>query len=299
MKRCLMLLLSFLLLLSMPALGEETMINLIENPDAEYAFAEGAPILEVVFPRVYSSDCIVLRMGDQVMMVDASTKNTKMRTRIQTALNAMGVDHIDVAFNSHPHDDHIDGFQFVHEYCPIGKLLLTFPEDFNGRIRETVKYMNEHQVPLEHVGDGDQLTLGAAGEVTLTVIQRKPGTSWTENDRSALLLVRYGDRTMLLTGDIENRAQKSYGENPPEGGIQADILKYPHHGQVKLRDDFLAAVSPELVFMNGAADVMNGGKSYLNKKHIPYLLGYKGLTRFRTDGEIWVVDYLDEPGADR
>ena len=31
-------------------------VNLVENPDAEYHFEDGAKILEIVFPRVYSSD---------------------------------------------------------------------------------------------------------------------------------------------------------------------------------------------------------------------------------------------------
>lgn len=45
--------------------------------------------------------------------------------------------------------------------------------------------------------------------------------------------------------------------------------------------------------------MIKGSVNYCDKKHISYLLGYKGLTRMRTDGNIWVIDYLKEKNADR
>ncbi len=285
------------LLMPLAFADDSVIINLVDDPYADYAFEEGADILEIVFPRVYSSDCAILRYQGQVMMIDASTKNQTMRNRIYTACDTIGVDHIDIAYNSHPHDDHIDGFQYVNEYAPISKLLITFPADFDSRMKAAVRYMNEHDIPVENVESGDVITLGD-GAVTMTVIQYRY-SGWTVNDQSAMLMVQYGDRRFLFVGDNENRSQKWHVEHSPAIGLKADIMKYPHHGQVKLVDSFLEAVSPELAFLNGAADVMNGGKSYLEAKSVPYLLGYQGLTRMRTDGHIWVIDYLHEKNADR
>lgn len=295
-KLCCLLL---MLLLPLAALAEGVVYNRTDNLTEEYVFPEGTPVLEIVFPRVYSSDCAILRFGDEVMMIDASTKNKTMRARIRTAVEAMGIDHIDVAYNSHPHDDHIDGFQFVHEYAPIGQLMIAFPEDYDARMKEAVKFCNDNDIPIVHVQNGDVLTMGENGEVTLTVIQRWGTKAWDANDQSAMLLIRYGERTILFTGDVENRAQRDYGENPPACGLKADILKQPHHGQQPLQDVFLQQVQPEIVFMNGAADVMDGAKKYLNKHDVPFILGYKGLTRMRTDGSIWVIDYLHEENTDR
>ena len=298
MKRILCILM-LLLLLPAAALTEGPVYDRTANLAEEYVFPEDTPVLEIVFPRVYSSDCAILRFGDEVIMIDASTKNKTMRTRIRTAVEAMGIDHIDLAFNSHPHDDHIDGFQFVHEYAPIGQLLIAFPEDYDSRMKETVTFCRDNGIPIVHVQDGDVITMGENGEVTLTVIQRQGTKAWDTNDRSAMLLVRYGECTILFAGDVENRAQTDYGTNPPPCGLKADVLKMPHHGQQPLQDAFLAQVQPELVFMNGAADVMNGGKKYLNKNGVPFILGYQGLTRMRTDGSIWVIDYLHEENTDR
>lgn len=147
-QKLLLLLLMMAMLLPTFAMAETPVIvNLVENPDAEYHFEDGAKILEIVFPRVYSSDCILLRYDGMVMMIDASTKNATMRNRIYTACDTLGIDHIDIAYNSHPHDDHIDGFQFVNEYAPISKFLITFPEDFNARMKSAVKFMKANNTP--------------------------------------------------------------------------------------------------------------------------------------------------------
>ena len=125
-KRIFILLL-FLCLMLCFAWAEGCIINLIDHPNAEYTFREGATLLEVVFPRVHSSDCAVLRFGDEVMMIDASHAGEGMQKRIKSALEAMNVTHIDTAFNSHPHNDHITVLLSFMIPLHLGNLLLPFP----------------------------------------------------------------------------------------------------------------------------------------------------------------------------
>ena len=115
MKRLFALLLAMLLPLC--ALAETpVIIDRTGNLTEEYKFPEDTPILEIVFPRVYSSDCAILRFGYDTMMIDASTATEEMQERVRSALRSMGVEYIDIAYNSHPHDDHINGFIPVAEY---------------------------------------------------------------------------------------------------------------------------------------------------------------------------------------
>ena len=287
-----------LLLFPLRAPAEQpVVVNLVEDAMQDYQLEANAPLLEIIFPRVISSDCAILRFEDQVMMIDSSTHSEKMNNRILTACQSVGIDHIDIAYNSHPHNDHIDGFPDIHEQMPIGEFITTFPDDFDFHIKQVTDYMRNHDVPIKRVYNGDVMALGD-GSVTLTVIQELR-ESWPLSDQSAMLMVQYGDRRILFTGDNENRSQKYYVENPPACGLHADILKYPHHGQVRLNNDFLALISPSLAFLDGAADAVKEGVKYCRKNNLPYLLSYKGLTRLRTDGKIWVVDYLKEENADR
>ena len=166
-------------------------------------------------------------------------------------------------------------------------------------MKKVVEYYNAHDIPIEHVEDGEVFYMGSEEEVTIRVLQRNDSGTWEPNNRSAMLHIQFGDRSILFSGDVENHAQRSFGENPPAEGLKADILKYPHHGQVKLHDPFFDAIDPEIVFMNGANQVMEGAKNYLKKRKVPYLIGYEGLTRLRTDGKVWVVDYMHEDYTDR
>ena len=251
MKRLFALLLAMLLPLC--ALAEvPVIIDRTGNLTEEYKVPEGTPILEIVLPRVYSSDCAILRFG--------STATEEMQERVRSALRSMGVEYIDIAFNSHPHDDHINGFIPVAEYYPVGRLVLAFEEDANAEMKKVAAYYNERDIPIEHVADGDVFYLGAEEDVTIRVLQRNDSGTWEPNNRSAMLHIQFGERSILFAGDVENHAQRSFGENPPAEGLKADILKYPHHGQVKLHDPFFDAIAPELVFMNGANQVIEGAK---------------------------------------
>lgn len=295
-------LLALFILMGASARAEESLPVLIDRTNElteEYTFPADTPVLEIVFPRVYSSDCAIVRFGYDVMMIDASAETNIMQRRVQSALTSMGVDYIDIAFNSHPHHDHINGFSEVVKNVPIGRLVLTFEEDYNSKIIRVTKDFNARAIPVEHAGGGDVFYLGAGEDVTVRVLQRNDSGAWSGNDRSAMLHIQYGERSILFAADIELPAQRSYGTNPPDGGIQADILKYPHHGKDALDDAFLRAVSPSLCILTSADKALSGGKQYLHDWGIPYLLAFTGLIRLRTDGKVWVVDYLHEVSPDR
>lgn len=284
--RRLLALLALWCLLPCLALGEGCVINLIETPDQPWAFEEGAEILEVVFPPVYNSDACILRCGDETMMVDASTR--AQRRQVARALTAMGITRVDTAFNSHPHNDHLSGFQFVPETAALGRLVITFWEKTNDVMINTVKAMRRAGVPVTHAGDGDVMTLGGA---TLTVIQRD-GEDFNVNDRSALLLLRYGERTMLLTGDIECRAQAALAADPPACGLKADILKYPHHGLARMDEAMFEAVAPAFCVITDHVCRAKAGFDFLTERDTAFLSTWERFIRLRTDGTIWVLDEL-------
>lgn len=289
--RRLLALLALLCLLPCLALGEGCVINLIETPDQPWAFEEGAEILEVVFPPVYNSDACILRCGGETMMVDASTR--AQRKQVARALKAMGIARVDTAFNSHPHNDHLSGFQFVPETAALGRLVITFWEKTNDVMINTVKAMRRAGVPVTHAGDGDVMTLGGA---TLTVIQRD-GEDFNINDRSALLLLRYGERTMLLTGDIECRAQAALAADPPACGLKADILKYPHHGLARMDEAMFEAVAPEFCVITDHVCRAKPGFDFLTERDTAFLSTWERFIRLRTDGTIWVLDELPMEGT--
>ena len=124
-----------LMMLPIFALAEEgCVINLIDNPEAEFAFEEGKDIFTIVYPNVTGSDAAILQYQDEVWMIDCSTDDQSPKF-VVPALEDLGITHIDVAFNSHPHDDHITGFEFLDKQATIGKLIVAFDRNHNYTIQ--------------------------------------------------------------------------------------------------------------------------------------------------------------------
>ncbi|MBI2381023.1 MAG: DNA internalization-related competence protein ComEC/Rec2 [Gammaproteobacteria bacterium] len=105
------------------------------------------------------------------------------------------------------------------------------------------------------------------------------GGAWTGNNGSCVLAIDYQGRRILLTGDIEAKAEKSllarYG-----AGLKTDLLVAPHHGSLSSSTpDFLAALRPRwVVFPVG----------YENRFHFPR---ERVLARYRRlDSEILRTD---------
>lgn len=277
-----------------PALAEEpasSVVDLIAHPDAAFAFEDCADLLTIVFPPIHGSDCAILLYQDEVMMIDCSTDD-QAPLLVKPVLAMLGITHVDVAFNSHPHDDHLTGFEYILDQASIGKVLVGFDLKYNWVITRTSYRLQNQGIPFERVQDGDTLTMGDGG-VSMVVYQRHGG-EFTTNDLSAMLMITYGGRRIFFTGDIENRGQKGLLKDPPENGVYADILKYPHHGHAKMDDELFAQIHPELAIVTAHEMPADDAFAYLKRMNVPAYSTWYGTLRLRTDGRIWVLDRITE-----
>ena len=115
-----------------------------------------------------------------------------------------------------------------------------------------------------------------------------PGQSPTNND-SLGMRISYGERSILLTGDMEKPMEMqalATGES-----LQADILKVGHHGSnTSSIEPFLEAVSPRFALIS---DGFENSFRHPNPKVLERLATHRatilrtdlqGLTTIRTDG---------------
>ena len=274
------------------ALAEEAdgalpaVIDRINAPEAhaDFAFPEDAPLLEVIFPQILNCDAALLRCGGETMLVDCATQG--QAKRIINMCEQLGITRIDRVINTHPHEDHIGGFRDLIKEVEVGELWICFPEDYNNHMSKAVGFAQKAGIPVVQYADGDVLTLGGA---TIGVWKLE-GKQSEMNDCSAQFMVAFGDRTMLMAADLEKAGQEKFSAR--EGvSLEADVLKYPHHGLEKLTDAYAEAVSP-VYFVVTNNQRSTEGKKYIGRSGIPCAWTVPGFVTLTTDGSVWVADRI-------
>ena len=163
-RRAATLLLTVLMLLG-AAVGEgagKTVINRINAPDvsADFAFAEDADLLEIIFPQILDCDAAFLRCGGETMLIDCATSG--QARRILNMFKQLGITHVDKIVNTHPHADHIGGFAELIKEITVDELWLCFPAEETVHCANAMKTAERAGVTVRMFGDGDTLTLGTA-----------------------------------------------------------------------------------------------------------------------------------------
>lgn len=265
--------------------GYPAIINRCTDPEAfpEFSLNEDAEILHIWVANTRDTDAILLQTGTENWMIDCTEK--RWAPRVVAMLEKLNVTHIDKVINSHPHHDHLNGICLIDDYAEIDELAICFPEDVNDHMINAMLRCSERGINVTHYGDGTRFSLGEA----VLDVHKIDNEQLSMNDQSAVIRLQYGERSMLFTGDAETAGQIRLLESAGSEFLQADILKYPHHGKLKLNDNFYAAVSPSLVVVTNAKYSADA-RHYLKDKHVPTAYSAPDYVHLMTDGQHWIAE---------
>lgn len=282
-RRLIALLLLFVMMMPMTGLAQK---KVFVSPEPSQLKRDNE-LLHLYVLDLLGADCMMLRYKDSDMMVDLGKEN--QFPQLKKMLDFLGVDEVSV-FNTHPHSDHLGGiFDLVKNYR-VPAVYGTFPEDEQGNAviqRKAVRFLAKNNMSIMRLWPGDALPFDR--DVDIKVMQNEKIKN--VNERSAMLMVKYKNASMLLTGDISNNSQKYFAEQTG-AALDVDILKAPHHGLEDLRDDFLKLTSPEFVFFTHGSVNTKRMQKTLVAGNIPFLFATHGIIHIVTDGETWYVEQL-------
>ena len=206
---------------------------------------------------------------------------------------------IDAVLLTHPHADHVDGLVHVLERYDVETVYTTGVDYLTSSAEEFSRRSGDDE-ELVLVDTPRVLSLG--GGVTLELVYPQASLEQKHmddvNDASIVGVLRYGETSILLTGDIGNEAELSL---IPFLDESVDILKVGHHGsRYSTSQTLLETILPSV------AIISSGEGNEYGHPHAETLerLSAVGATILRTDlhgdirllstgGEPWLTTFAD------
>lgn len=284
MHKKLLALLMVILMLPVLAMAEEQRVFMAGETEP---FAEGEQLLTLRVVPVLSADSALLTYGEHSMLVDMA--RPEQAKDVMNILADAGLERVEYAFSTHPHVDHLGGMiPMINAGIQFDQFLTVYPHEYVGNAciqRASVKAIKQAGIPVVDVGDGDTIEFG---DVEITVLRQTSNKD--DNERSAMLMIRYGKCSMLLTADVGGDGQPILVGMHDPNDLNVDIMKYPHHGLNRLRPEFMEATSPEFVYVpHGAVDTKDAQRQ-LAKAGIDVMFATWGPIVIQSNGEKWIVE---------
>lgn len=194
--------------------------------------------MKVHFIDVGQGDSIFIELPNtKTMLIDAA--ENEYADRITNYIYSCGYNTLDYVVATHPHSDHIGGMADVIGAFNVENVILS------PATHTTKSYTNM----LKAIDDsGAKVKIGVAGteifsdgDLSAVVIAPVTEDYSDLNNSSVMVMLTYGSRKFLFTGDAENGE-----ENTITADIDCDVLKVGHHGSsTSTSRAFLIAASPE------------------------------------------------------
>jgi len=192
------------------------------------------PDLRIDMLSVGDGSCYVIRSGSETMVFDAGSArdlDAGQRT-IVPALRRMNIFHVDVLAISHPNLDHYSAVIEVVDAFNVREVLVTqrfhdaVAADVHSSAAHLMQMLNQRRVALRTVSAGEQRSLGRA---SLNILHPPAEARYEHvNDTSMVLQFQLEQRSVLLTGDVQQPAIDDLFAAHPQ--LRADVVELPHHG---------------------------------------------------------------------
>jgi len=172
-------------------------------------------------------------------------------TTIKAYLKSIGVTRIDLAFNSHFHEDHLGGLDEVDVGTDAVPITAVYDRGGTYSSSAFTSYASHFSGKRNTAQLGQTFSL--CGQVTLKVVAVNGNgvNSSDENAKSLVVKISYGDFDALVGGDLVGTAPNDIESvlAPDVGPVE--LYKVHHHGsKYSSTDTFLNALQPTVSFIS-------------------------------------------------
>ena len=240
-------------------------------------------------------DAILIERNGKFALID--TGDVEHRPRMAEYLRKYGVKKVDTVIITHPHGDHIGGMFSVFANAEIGQVYDNGVPTSLSTYKTYRKILDKRKIPRMTLRGGEKIQL--LDGVPFTVVgplekSNARGENSRQNNESIVGQLKYGNFTMLFTGDAEAEEEASILKSGAD--VKSIVLKAGHHGsKTSSTEEFLRAVSPKAVFISCGAGNNYGHPSRQTMKRLEkwgidvYRTDRQGTITLTTDGKRYEI----------
>ena len=160
-----------------------------------------------------------------------------------------GLDHVDYILATHADADHIDGLNDVAQNFRVRNAFVARMPSDDLEYSRFAHTLTATKTPVEVIQAGDVMRFGSVEAIVLWPPAVENADAPSRNNDSLVLRLQYGQRAVLLTGDIETGAENAMlraSEN-----LRVDVVKVPHHGsRTSSTEPFVLAARPSVAIIS-------------------------------------------------
>jgi len=230
--------------------------------------------LEVHFIDVGQGDAMLIKKGNQAMIIDAG-KNVSGDLVVKY-LKKQKVKNLEYVIGTHPHEDHIGGLDLVIDNFEIGKVIMPNAIATTKTFEDVLDSISKKGLKITKAKAGDVYDLNGA---KFTILAPNQDEYPNLNNYSIVVKLSYGANSFLFTGDAEKESEEEILAKDKRS-LKADVLKVGHHGSVtSTLQEFLDAVNPNVAVISLGVDNPYGHPH----KEVSERLESKNIKIYRTD----------------
>lgn len=189
---------------------------------------------------------------------------------------------IDYIFLSHAHADHIDGIYTVLKNFKVKTIFIGPQLENDEMIKNLKKIASQRKVKIVEVHEDTIINIDSLKFEIL--YPAKEYTDSNINNLSLIMKVTCNGKSILFTGDAEEKVEVELLDKYNTKFLDVDILKVGHHGaKTSSTEEFVKTVSPNISIISVAEDNMYG---HPNKEVIVRLEKYGNFLQTSECGEI-------------
>ncbi len=196
-----------------------------------------------------AADCFVLISQNHVTIID--TGLNEFGSKLVEFLKSKGVTRVDDLIITHFDKDHVGGANNVIDNFDIGNVYVTYKSKDSDQIDEYLASMNAKNLTETVVSE--EISFDADGiNYHIYPPLRQEYEKKTSNNSSLVIMVTAGDSNMLFAGDAQ---KERINELLSTQGLEADIIKIPHHGRYSENTrDLIEYVSPKYAIITSSLE---------------------------------------------